>query len=368
MARLAIFIPDLRGGGAERTALTLAEGFINRGHEVELVLLRAAGELMDAVPPKARIIELKANRIRETIRPLVTYLRHERPDALLAVMWPLTVVAVLARIVSKAETKIVVSDHGILSEHYARRPAILAALRLSTRLLYPRADARMAASQGIAADLAKLSGIPNDTIQVIHNPIAVPIEQIGDDKLAKPLWGDAKSRILAVGALKPEKDYGLLIEAFATLPRERNAGLMIVGEGQLRPQLEGLADRLGVGDRVSLPSFRDPWPYYVSADLFVLSSRSEGFGNVLVEALAAGLPIVSTDCPGPREILEGGKWGALVPAGDRDSLAEAMEQALDRSVDKQGLKARSAQFGPDIALDAYLAVLLGQTQSEDTAR
>ena len=366
MARLAIFIPDMRGGGAERVALTLAQGFIDREHEVDLVVLRATGELMELVPAKARVIDLKVGRIRQAIRPLAKYLRQARPQALLAVMWPLTAVAVLARILAGSLTRIAVSDHGILSEHYADRPGSLAALRLSTRLLYPRADVRIAPSLGIAEDLEQLSGIEREKFLIIHNPIDVPTEPNGNDQMLKSEWGDADAKILAVGSLKPEKDYGLLIEAFAGLPPERNARLIIVGEGQMRPQLEALAECAGVADRVSLPGFRDPWPYYASADLFVLSSRSEGFGNVLVEALSTGLPAVSTDCAGPREILADGKRGALVPAGDRDSLTRAMEQALDRSVDRDALKVRARQFDANSAIDEYLAALLRDDRSRVT--
>lgn len=359
MARLAIFIPDMRGGGAERVALSLIEGFLDRGHEVDLVLLRAAGELMGLLPAKARVVELKVDRIRRSIGPLASYLKRQQPDALLAMMWPLTVVAVLARMLARSTARIAVSDHGILSSHFAGKPAIMSGLRLSTKLFYPRADSRIASSEAIAADLGRLSGLERGSFRVIHNPVLVPPGPIATDEEAQSLWAGADARILAVGALKPEKNYRLLIEAFAALPNKRSARLAIIGEGQLRPELEALSARLGVADRVLLPGYRaNPWPFYASADLFVLSSRSEGFGNVLVEAMAAGLPIVSTDCGGPREILGDSKWGTLVPVGDRDSLARAMERALDATIDRDGLKARAGQFGPDRAVDAYIELLV----------
>lgn len=363
MARLAIFVPDMRGGGAERVALTLAEGFIDRGHDVDLILLQATGELLELVPVQARVIDLQVSRMRRSIRPLADYLRQHRPEALLAVMWPLTVVAALSRKLAGTATSVAVSDHCILSRHYADRPLTMSAVRLSTRLLYPRADVRIAPSEGIAADLSHLSGLRRESFSIIHNPIAISTGSIASNQETDALWGDAKARILAVGSLKPEKDFKLLIEAFATLRRDRHARLIIVGEGQLRHELEALANRLGVQDSVSLPGFRDPWPFYASADLVVLSSRSEGFGNVLVEAMSAGLPVVSTNCDGPREILADGKWGTLVPVGDRDSLALAMERELDESVDRERLKSRAREFDADVAIDAYLAALLGSSQS-----
>jgi glycosyltransferase involved in cell wall biosynthesis len=286
-------------------------------------------------------------------------LAERRPAALLALMWPLTVIAVLAGILGRSRTRIVIGDHGILSEHYAGDRWTLAALRLTTILFYPQAASRIVPSWAIADDLRQLSGLSREDFTVIPNPVHVPDEHMKSVQAVEALWGNASARILAVGALKPEKDYRLLLEAFAALPASRNARLIILGEGQMRAELEALAKQLAIADRVAMPGYRtDPWPYYASADLFVLSSYSEGFGNVLIEAMSAGLPIVSTDCAGPREILAGKEAVTIVPARRRESLTTAMEKALSDPSDRDRLKKRSEQYSVDQAVDTYLEELL----------
>jgi glycosyltransferase involved in cell wall biosynthesis len=360
MAQIAVLIPDLAGGGAERVALTLAKGFVERGHSVDLVLLQARGELMELVPEGVRIVDLKSDRFRRAIRPLADYLKDSPPDALLAMMWPMPVVAWISRLLSRAKFRIVSSDHAILSQHYRDKPAQAALLRVTGTLVYPRVDARIAASNGIASDLAVLSGLERDRISVIPNPIAMPPNPIVGREHADSLWPGSGARILAVGALKPEKNHTLLLRAFARLAEKRPAQLIILGEGPLRRELTGLADRLGIAGQVAMPGFHpDPWPFYASADLFVLSSDTEGFGNVLVEAMAVGLPVVSTDCDGPRELLEGGKFGQLVPVGDELAMLNAMELVMGQPVDPEKLKQRAKQFQPDQAVDGYLSLLLG---------
>lgn len=166
-------------------------------------------------------------------------------------------------------------------------------------------------------------------------------------------------KIIAIGTLKSQKRFDRLVHAFAGLP-ERDAVLMILGEGGERENIETLAQTLNVAGRVFMPGFtHDPAYYLRRADLFVLSSDYEGFGNVVAEALEQGTPVVSTDCPsGPREILEDGKYGTLVPVGDVDALARAMEDALNREHDREALKRRAQDFSVDKAADAYLDLLL----------
>lgn len=358
MARLAILIPDMRGGGAERVAASLAEGFLSSGHEVDLLLGQARGELLDQLPSGVDLVDLNASRFRQQIRPLAQYLSTNRPAGLIAMMWPMPVIALAARFLARTTTRIVGSDHAILSDHYRDRPDRIAALRLSTGLFYPRLDHRVTASKRIAEDLARLSGIPVRDIQVIHNPIEMPPEQIERCEQVERHW-QGGSRVLSVGSLKQEKRHAILLEAFAKLLERREASLVILGEGPERPKLEALASNLGIVDRVAMPGFSsDPWPYYSSANLLALSSSTEGFGNVLVEAMAVGVPAVSTDCGGPREILRDGEYGQLVPVDDVPALAEAMDLMLARTPDRDGLKARACEFRPEIAVDKYLRLLL----------
>lgn len=206
--------------------------------------------------------------------------------------------------------------------------------------------------------MAKLGNVPRDHVTVIHNPAATG-RFVSLQASKRPIPPDAGPMIVTVGTLKPVKRHDLLIRAFAKLDFP-GARLCIVGEGQERSRLELLASELGVSARVLMPGFQpDPSTWYAHADLFVLSSDHEGFGNVIVEALEQGTPVVSTDCPvGPREILQGGRFGTLVPVGDVDALAAAMKEALCASHDRAALMRRAADFSLEKASTAYLDLLL----------
>lgn len=361
--RLALVLPDMGGGGAERVALSLAEDWISRGYEVDLVLLRARGELLPLVPDQVRIVDLGARRIRDGLQPLVRYLRESRSIALQASMWPLTVIAILAHRIARSQARLLVSDHSVLSSQYVGSRASLAALKLTTRLLYPLADARVAVSSGVAADLAGLSGLDETCFEVVTNPIRLPDVREGQGR-ADGLWPQPGSRILTVGNLKNAKNHVLLVRAFARLARSRPATLAILGEGECRPAIEAAARAEQVADRLVMPGHvTNPSAYYALADLFVLSSDHEGFGNVLVEAMGAGLPVVSTDCPhGPREILKGGEFGALVPCGDVAALAEAMDRALGEEPQPARLRERAKQLSGRDSAERYLALMLGDSR------
>ena len=320
--------------------------------------MRAEGELIALVPPKVRIVNLGARRFRNAAGPLARYLRAASPDAVLVSLWPMTVVAILARLIARSKSRLVVSDHSILSVQYGGSPTTMGLLKATTRLLYPAADARVCVSASTADDLARLSGLPRDRLVVIRNPTATS-PRVANDSMIEALWNGAEKRILTVGSLKPAKEHGLLLRAFARLDRSIGARLMILGEGPLRAELQGLAAALGIADRVVMPGFAvDPWPHYRSADLFVLSSSREGYPTVLLEALAAGLPVVTTDCgSGPREIVGQGKFGTLVPPDDADALAAAIEAALRRSHDPKPGQAWVRQLGEG-SVDAYEALLV----------
>ena len=231
------------------------------------------------------------------------------------------------------------------------------------RWLQPRADALLAVSRGAADDLAQFAGLPPGSVQAQYNPIVARAPRAASNTPAEretAWWHGDQRRLLAVGTLKAVKDFPTLLRAFALLREQVDARLLILGEGEERPALESLIQALGLTDVVELPGFVvDPTPYYARADLFVLSSTHEGFGNVIVEALDHGVPVVSTDCPsGPREILQDGKYGTLVPVGDVDALAQAMLAALHAPHDPTALKARARDFAVDTIADQYLDHLL----------
>lgn len=357
--RIAFFLPNLGGGGAERVALAGIKDLVDRGHQVDVVLVRAEGELLPLLPPQAKIVDLNARRLFASLLPLVRYQRERKPDAIHALMWPATVIAILAHRLARSRARLMVSDHTTLSRH-ARTPRERAMLRWTTRLFYPRADIRVACSAGTADDLVQLSGIPRETIDVIYNPVSPP-SAIATTLAVERLWGGSGKRIITVGSMKAEKNQALLLRAFAELRGHPKAKLMIVGDGPLRPVLEQLATELGVADRVRMPGFVvDPWPWLASADLFALSSDYEGFGIALAEAMHAGLRVVSTDCVcGPREILDDGRYGALVPTGDATALAEAMAAALASPAEPERMRERAEALTGPASLARYAELLTG---------
>jgi glycosyltransferase involved in cell wall biosynthesis len=366
MAHVAFVLPDLAGGGAERVTLSLIREFLAQGHSVDLVLLRKTGELLDLVPREARIIDLNAPRMRNALYPLWRYLRRERLDAVHVAMWPLTSIAIFAHLISGSRARLVVSEHTILTSEYGYYgPLRRTFMAASIRWLFPRAAGRVVVSAASADALSTFAQLPRNSLAVIHNPIEIPAA-IRPSPQVETLWAGEGSRILAVGSLKPAKNYPLLLRAFARLANQATE-LMIVGEGPLREELEELARDLGVGDRVIMPGFfHDPWPFYASADLFVLSSDYEGFGNVLVEAMLAGLRIVSTDCPaGPKEILDGGRYGCLVPCGDAQALANAIDRALTAPHDPEELHRRADALSGAVAVDRYRELMLGEAAATE---
>ncbi|MCF7728059.1 glycosyltransferase [Sulfitobacter sp. M22] len=358
---ISILLPDLRGGGAERVNIDLAHEFVRTGHEVEFVLMRPHGELLNEARKSFSLIDLAAPRARNIPLTLARYLRRRRPDALLVAMWPLTVIAPLAVFLSGHRCKVVVSEHNSLSLQYREWGlGHRAALRTSMVVGYRFVDRRVGVSSGVAADIAALSGLPLDAFDRIHNPVPSR-PKLSDEAIqdAEVLWSAPKgARVVTVGSMKAQKNHPLLLGAFAQMSRP-DARLMFVGTGAGEADLRALADDLGVASQVIFAGFHpDPTPFYQTADLFVLSSDYEGFGNVIVEALACGTPVVSTDCPsGPAEILEDGKYGRLVPVRDSQALADAMQDALTTSHDPALLKQRASEFAPEIAAKRYLELL-----------
>jgi glycosyltransferase involved in cell wall biosynthesis len=367
--KLSILLPDLRGGGAERVAVNLANSFIQRGYAVDMVLMSVTGEFLNDLHPDIRVVNLQVKRLRGLLIPLMRYLRAQRPAALLACMWPITTTALWACKFARVDTRLVVAEHTTWSKaeichsRFKRWQVVT-----SMHYMFPFVDGIVAVSQGAADDLARFANLDRNAITVIYNPV------VGEAKPAAttPLppagwWSGTHRRVLAVGTLKEIKDYTNLLNAFALLPHPLDARLLIRGEGAYRNELEQQARQLGITDRVFMPGFAtDPSPYYLQADLHVLSSQGEGLPTVIIEALAAGTPVVSTDCPsGPREILSDGEFGLLVPVGDAAALAAAMAESLAAPHDSDALKARAQDFSIEKAVDQYEAILFPNSKSKE---
>ena len=375
---LAVFIYKLTGGGAQRRTFTLANAFADYGHEVDLVVVRGGGLLEAELHPRIRVVALDApdsafggliRRFRTrgletaaSIPALARYLRRQQPDLLFSAALHVNLVAVAAWRLARLPIALVLraSNHptGNLGGHPPLQRLLRLWLRWLGRRFYPRADAIVAVSRGVQRELAQLIGISEERIPLIYNPIWTP-ELLAkmEGPLAHPWFSEgAPPVILAAGTFKIQKDFFTLLEAFARLRRIRKLRLLLLGDGPLRPLLERRVRELGIAADVALPGFVDnvlPWMRRASA--FVLSSRWEGLPGVLLEAMACGCPVVSTDCPsGPREILDGGRFGPLVPVGDADALAEAIGRVLDAPPPAELLRARAAEFDLAAAIPRYL--------------
>lgn len=365
---LAIYLPSLTGGGAERIMVTLANEVAQKGYAVDLVVALAEGPFLEDVSPKVRVVDLKSKRVLTSLPGLVRYLRRERPKSMLSAMNHANVIAVFARILAGRETRLLVSEHNTLSFPRTDKDPWQAGIVLSLiGRTYPWADGVIAVSEGVRDDLVRLYALSPDKVHAIHNPI---VTKELPEKAREPVdhpWfqEDAPPVILGVGRLTEQKGFATLIRALRRVRQHTECRLVILGEGELRDELQALIDELGLREHVLLPGFvKNPFAWMAHADLFVLSSGWEGFGNVLVEAMACGTPVVSTDClSGPSEILENGKWGHLVPVGDPEGMALAILDTLSTNRHKsEELVARAQTFGSSGVADQYLRVLLPNLQ------
>ena len=390
---LALLIHTLAGGGLERVMTNLASEFCARGLQVDLLVGRAQGQMNHLAPATVRVVTLaasprlcaharivaadpggfgqivpilldpKAHWIWKCIPALVRYLRTARPDALLSGYTPVNLAVLWARRLSGIPTRLLVSEHTTLSEQLKRTRAWYKhAYPGQIRRTYPWADGIVAVSDGVAEDLSTQTGLARERIVTIHNPLDPAVATGAQAPTSHPwLTPGSAPVVMSAGRLVDQKDFPTLLRAFARVREVRTVRLLILGEGKQRAALQALAARLGISADMELPGWRtNPHAYLARAAVFVLSSTWEGFGSILLEAMACGCPVVSTDCPhGPAEILERGRYGPLVPVGDDAALAHAILASLDAPPDAGRLRARAAEFSIGQVADRYLALLLG---------
>jgi len=363
---IAVYLPALNCGGAERVFITLANGFAKRGYNTHFVLNRADGPYLKELDPAIQVFTLGTRGLRRTVPALSRYIRNYAPSALLTGLRNGNVYAILARFLSRRQTRITISERNRLSEPEHAEDNLKCFVdrkiyNILMRLTYRFADRIVAVSEGVEVDLAHRAKLSRQSIKVIHNPIdIVGLDTVHDQNTNfTSLTRQGIALIAAAGKFQMQKDFSTLIKAFAEVQAQRPSHLFIMGDGSLRGQLEKEINELGLTDSVTLTGFL-PNPFHVmrQADVFVLSSRWEGLPNVLIQAMACGTPVVSTDCPsGPSEILEEGKWGHLIPVGDHVQLAKAIVATLDNP-SLPDVAARAADFDADTAVKRYLETLL----------
>ncbi|MBU2043900.1 MAG: glycosyltransferase [Candidatus Omnitrophica bacterium] len=358
---VAIFVPSMRGGGAEHAMLNLAIGLQERGLSVDMLLIRVKGPYLSKIPPQIRVIDLGALRVLTSLRGLVRYLKKEQPASLISAIDHANIVAILANYLARVNTKIIITvQNTALTILSKKRKLKIISILLLMKIFYSWAYAVVAVSRAVADDMTNLGVIDRSRIKVIHNPVITPEIKSKSKSNIEHRWLVTRDRpvLVSVGRLTAQKDFWTLFKALKLILQQRPIRLIILGEGEERESLEKLSVELGIEADVDMPGFVDnPYAYMAKADVFILSSAWEGLPTVLIEALALGTPVVAADCPGgSREILQAGRLGRLVPVGDQKMLAEAIVATLDepvRPVDPEALK----PFTQEAVVEKYLELL-----------
>jgi glycosyltransferase involved in cell wall biosynthesis len=344
--KLLFYTHALAGGGAERVMALLASGFAERGDDVLFVCDWRSEANAAYLSSKARYLVLDKGHVG-SLAALAALLRRERPDVAMSGIGVSNLKLFLAGLASGSLGRCVQSVHGF----FHSEPQLLSRIGYLAIPLSSRLTARtVAVSQGLA-DYIVGWGSSRRRTRMIYNPA-----------LTRPLFPTAAPLeerppvVLSAGRFTTYKNFPRLVRAFAKL-RTPDARLVILGEGDERPAIEAAIRACGLEGRVELPGYDpEPWRWYGEARCFASSANSEAFGLVVVEALASGLPVVSTATHGPSEILNDAALGALVPIDDEDALAQAIDAALTRPGDPEPRLARAARFSLEAAVDAYGAL------------
>jgi glycosyltransferase involved in cell wall biosynthesis len=339
---ITFLLPSFEAIGAQRVAINLIKQLHQQGMHLDIVVALGKGAYLNEIPSGIRVIDFHTpieERISsgsQIIFPLVRYLQKEKPRVLVSHFKIFNVAVAMAKTLAMSPVNLILVEHTSFSiayekrqKHYGIREEALPILR---RWFYPSADAIVAVSQGLAQDLETYLRMQPGTVKTIYNPVIdeslllkakAPVEHPWFQPGELPV-------ILGVGRLTQEKDFPTLIRAFALVRQVKPARLVILGEGKERSKLNALIRELGLENDVELPGFAsNPYAYMARAAAFVLSSYREGLPTVIIESMAVGTPVVSTDCPnGPAEILANGKYGELVPVGDSEALAKAILKVL----------------------------------------
>jgi len=341
----------MRGGGAQRVILHLANELGARGHKVDIVLCRARGPYLDEISPRVNVVDLDKDRVLKSIPALVRYLRRHDPDATLSTLEHESVAVSIARALSRSDANYILRETTRVTDQ-PPEDRIERITRYLYRHAYHRSDGVVANSSSVAEDISKSFSVDPAKIEVIGNPVVTgELMEKRTDPVDHPWYCNEETEVVVgVGRLSSEKRFETLIDSMVHLREQRDVKLRIFGEGAKRDEL---------ADHVDLPGFvENPFKHMAAADAFALSSRTEGFGNVIVEAMACGTPVVATDCPGgPSEILAGGTYGELVPVDDPPALADALDRTLTDPLAESVLVKRANEYHVSTVSDAYEGVL-----------
>jgi len=371
MTSLFLCSPSLVMGGAERYLVNLSEGLLDEGHEVTIILVEAKGPLLADVDKRCRMIVMNKTRVIKSISSLTSIFKENSPDVIISFQTHMNVSTLIAMALAKTTVPVIITEHAPIANHLNIGAPMLTRIKNGVMLtlvknLYKRANKFIGVSTSVAQQYAEFSAIPRQNVRVIATPIVTPMLLMRAAQAPTHPWLIEKTHpvIISMGRLVGEKDQATLIRAFGLLRKQMNARMIIFGEGVERKNLEEIIQNLGIGKDVDLPGeVLNPFREMSQADLYVHSAKLEGFGNVLVEALACGLPVIATDCPvGPREILSDGQYGVLTPVGDEYVLAKEMYRVLNMSkLEKDRIinagKERANEFTLNHSVKSYMDII-----------
>lgn len=356
------FFPGMLNlGGVGSLTINLAEEFTRQGHKVDFFLTKKKGDYLERLPKGVKIVEGKGSAFK-SVFSFADYLKKEQPDVVISARDYLNLAAIFSKLIAFSRVKLVCSVH----VDYSGMPKVKPSLRGGVQNLflkhlgfYKYANHVVAVSTGVADDFSSRFNYPRSAIKVIYNPTYMPKKYSNEPSIRfTEFVNEDKPIILSVGRLTEQKNFELLIDAFSIVKKQIDCRLLILGEGHLRAALEKKVEALHLFDDVLMPGFvNNPIDYMKVADVFVMSSDYEGFGNVIVEALGAGLPIVSTDCPsGPAEILANGEFGSLVPIRNKSELSKAIANSLEEKKGDEHLINRAKIFSARNIAREYLSL------------
>ena len=338
---VAFFLPSLEPGGTERNVVNLVNNIDRAKYATSLVLGQKEGDFIKEVHSDIPIVTLSASNSLYLFFKLIRYFKQQKPDVFISAFPRINVVCIAAKIYSRVNTKVVVTEHSVFSllpviaKNMWRGTFARFFMPTLCRLMYPCADTIICVSEGIKADLVKILG-SSKKIEVIYNPVIdEKVYKLAAKPVSHPWFSDSKIPIIiAAGRLVACKDYSTLINAFNMVQKNQPARLVILGRGPKKEELMRLIETMGLAGSVAFLGFQEnPYAYMKKASVFALASLQEGFGNVIIEAMACQVPVVSTNCPtGPGEIIEHMKNGILVSMGDAQSMAVEIIKILQNPV------------------------------------
>ena len=362
---LAVFIPKLAGGGAEKIIIQIANSLAERGISIDFLVCSGDGVLTNKLAKNINLIELGTSRTIYSLVPLLKYLRTYKPETFLSFLNHTNLVSILARFLSGISTQLIISERNTPSVSLVKSNTSKTKngfILVLIKILYRFSDQIIVNSVGIKMDLIELCPILKERIQIIYNPIDLKQVKLKVEEKNIHPWLNFSDEpvILSAGRLVQQKDFSTLIKAFKIARSKKRMKLLILGEGLEKSNLLKLIESLNLNSQIELTGYvENPYSFFSLASLFVLSSIWEGFPNVLIEALACGIPIVSTDCKsGPREVLDNGKYGKLIPTKNEFLLADAILKSLSENHDTELLQNRAKIYSKDVIIEKYISTIL----------